>query len=95
MTAWYCNGVMTPRGSQFEGEWYKNVDLSASWNLPLTGIPGRVQLRADIFNIFDFEGARDFVEVGDQAPGTPNADYGRISSYQTPRFVRLGLSYQF
>lgn len=95
MTAWYCNGVLTPRGSQFEGEWIKRVDLSMSWNLPITAIPGRVQMRADIFNVFDFEGAMDHVEVGDLALGDPNPDYGRISAYQTPRFVRLGLSYQF
>lgn len=95
ITAWYCNGVLTPRGSQFEGEWFKTIDASVSWNIPLSGIPGRVQLRADVFNILDFEGATDFVEAGDRAPGTPNPDYQRISSYQTPRYVRLGLSYQF
>lgn len=95
ITAWYCNGVLTPRGSQFEGEWRKNVDASVAWNLPINGIPGRVQLRADVFNIFDFEGAADFVETGELALGTPNPDYGRISAYQTPRYVRLGLSYQF
>jgi len=48
-----------------------------------------------VFNILDFEGATDFVETGDLAPGTPNPDYQRISGYQTPRYVRLGLSYQF
>lgn len=95
ITAWYCNGVLTPRGSQFEGEWFKKVDLSMAWNIPMSGIPGRVQFRADVFNIFDFEGATDFVEAGDQTAGTANPDYQRISSYQTPRFFRLGLSYQF
>lgn len=95
ITAWYCNGVLTPRGSQFEGEWTKRVDASLAWNLPLGGIPGRVQLRADVFNIFDFEGATDFVETGDLALGTPNPDYGRISAYQQPRTIRLGLSYEF
>lgn len=95
ITAWYCDGVLTPRGTQFEGEWFKNVDVSAAWTLPLNGIPGRVQLRADVFNIFDFESATDFVEAGDLSLGSSNPDYGRVSSYQTPRFVRLGLSYQF
>ncbi|WP_420479404.1 TonB-dependent receptor [Brevundimonas sp. FT23028] len=95
ITAWYCNGVLTPRGSQFEGEWYKNVDVSLAWNLPFSGIPGRVQFRADVFNVFDFESATDFVESGELAPGSANPDYQRISGYQTPRYVRLGLSYQF
>lgn len=95
MTAWYCDGKLTPRGSQFEGEWYKSVDLSVSWNLPFSGIPGRVQVRADVFNVFDFESATDFVEAGEQALLDPNPDYRQISSYQTPRYIRLGLSYQF
>lgn len=95
ITAWYCNGVLTPRGSQFEGEWTKRVDASIAWNLPMSAIPGQLQLRADVFNIFDFEGAADFVETGEIVLGTPNPDYQRISSYQTPRFVRLGVSYKF
>ena len=95
ITAWYCDGVLTPRGSQFEGEWYKNVDLSMAWNIPASMMPGRLQFRADIFNVFDFESATDFVETGELAPGAPNPDYQRISRYQTPRYVRLGLSYQF
>lgn len=94
-SAWYCNGVLTPRGSQFEGEWIKRVDMSAAWNIPVGGLPGRVQLRADIFNIFDFEGATDFVEQGEEALGTPRAEYGLPSAYQAPRSVRLGLSYNF
>lgn len=95
VTAWYCLGNLTPRGSQFEGEWFKTVDLSLAWNIPLGGIPGRVQLRADVFNVFDFEGATDFVEAGEDSPGSANVDYQRVSAYQTPRYIRLGLSYQF
>jgi len=95
ITAWYCGGRPTPRGSQFEGEWLKNVDVSVAWNIPFEAIPGKVQLRMDIFNIFDFESATDFVETGDISLGSPDPDYGRISAYQTPRYVRLGMSYQF
>lgn len=95
ITAWYCGGRPTPRGSQFEGEWLKNIDLSAAWNIPLESMPGKIQLRADVFNIFDFESATDFIETGDISLGSPDPDYGRISAYQTPRYVRLGLSYQF
>ncbi|MFN3352028.1 MAG: TonB-dependent receptor domain-containing protein [Brevundimonas sp.] len=95
ISAWYCDGVLTPRGSQFEGEWYKTVDVSLAWNVSIGAMPGRFQLRADIFNIFDFESAIDFVETGEQGPGSPNSDYQRISGYQTPRYVRLGASYRF
>ncbi|MFN9439636.1 MAG: TonB-dependent receptor domain-containing protein [Brevundimonas sp.] len=102
ITAWYCNrtgapgaGVLTPRGSQFEGEWFKNVDVSLAWNLPMSAVPGRLQLRADVFNVFDFESATDFVETGELSTDSSNPDYQRISAYQTPRTVRVGVSYRF
>lgn len=95
VTAWYCNGVLTPRGSQFEGEWFKNVDLSLAWNVPVSGVPGKVQLRADLFNVFDLTSATRFQEVGEDGPGSPNADYRHVTGYQAPRTVRVGLSYQF
>jgi outer membrane receptor protein involved in Fe transport len=94
ITAWYCNGELTPRGSQFKGEWSKRVDVSLSWNLDVP-IPGGIQLRADVFNIFDFQDATTFDETGDLAAGTPDPNYRNVTGYQAPRSVRLGFSYAF
>lgn len=105
ITANYCNGVLTPRGTQFDGSWTKRIDASLSWDIPLSAIPGRVQLRAEAFNIFNFEGVSDRNEVGTlsvtpTAPGTIGAsvadpNYKNITAYQAPRSIRVGLSYQF
>lgn len=102
-SSWYCNGVLTPRGSQFEGDWLKNLDLTLSYNLgDVFNIPGEgLTLRADIFNVFDFDDGADFWEFGEidngsrPGPGAVDPDYGKVSSYQAPRFVRFSISYRF
>ena len=63
-------------------------------------MPEGVTLRADVFNVFDFSGAQDYVEAGELTGGTfgapnINPDYRRVSSYQAPRSVRFGLSWSF
>ena len=53
-------------------------------------------LRADVFNVFDESAATDFVETGttgSTVSGNPN--YGLISGYQSPRYVRFGFDIQF
>lgn len=98
ITANYCvrgaTSVLTPRGTQFEGQWNKRIDASVAWNIP-TSMAGRLQLRADVFNVFDFQGAADYDEVGDLSAGAASPNYKNITSYQAPRNIRLGLSYQF
>lgn len=93
-TAWYCDGKLTPRGSQFTGEWSKRVDLSLSWDLDLP-LPGRMQFRADAFNIFNIQGVANYQEVGMLTATNPDPNYRAITGYQTPRNIRVGLSYQF
>lgn len=94
VASWYCQGNLTARGSQFSGEWFRNVDVSLRYNVPLA-IPGDLVLRADIFNIFNFDGATDFREFGDLADGRPDPNYRKPISYQTPRYIRVGFDWQF
>ncbi|CAN7158489.1 TonB-dependent receptor [Brevundimonas sp. LjRoot202] len=108
--SWFCDftdndvidGVATPRGSQFESEWLKNLDLTFAYDLgEVFEIPGdSLVLRADVFNVFDFSSAQDFNEFGDVAqdevdvdPRDPN--YGKASAYQAPRSVRFSIAYRF
>jgi len=102
-SSWFCNGVATPRGSQFEGEWLKSVDMTFAYDLAeVFDLPGdSLVLRADVFNIFDFATAQDFNETGEfdignyPGPGAPDPNYGKVTRYQTPRHVRLSLAYRF
>ncbi len=96
--SWFCGGVATPRGESFEGDWLKNLDLTFSYNLgDLFQLPGDgLTVRADVFNVFDFQSEQDFNEFGDRtSPADPDPNYGRVTAYQAPRSVRLSIAYRF
>ena len=109
--SWYCditddgvrNSVATPRGSLFESDWLTQVDMTFAYTISdRWGIPGEgVTLRADVFNVFDFQNELDFNEFGEidvgiyPGPGQINPNFGKVTSYQTPRFVRLSASIKF
>jgi outer membrane receptor for ferrienterochelin and colicin len=108
--SWFCDfnnngivdGVSTPRGSQFESDWTKNLDVTFAYDLSeVFTIPGdSLVLRADVFNILGFSAETDYNEFGDAGldsattdPRDPN--YARVTAYQAPRSVRLSLAYRF
>lgn len=101
----YCGGQPVQRGKGLKSSWLFNTDVKVAYkmNIP-TG--QTIQLRADIFNIFNKQGVRERDEVGDldaiyNDAGTaivdyvPNPNYGLATSYQAPRSVRLGLDVWF
>ena len=108
--SWFCDfnnngivdGVSTPRGSQFESDWTKNLDVTFAYDLSeVFTIPGdSLVLRADVFNILGFSAETDYNVFGDAGldsattdPRDPN--YARVTAYQAPRSVRLSLAYRF
>ena len=101
LSAWYCNATglagdakLTPRGSQFEGGWTTNLDVSLAYKLGFLKF-GETTLRLDVFNILDSDEAVDFNEFGNDSGGTPEPFYRSPTSYQAPRAVRIGFSYEF
>jgi hypothetical protein len=94
-SSWYCNGVLTPRGSQAQSSWIMNVDVMALYKVPVS--VGELSLKVDVFNIFNMDGVSDIYESGEQAGVVGNADpdYLKPTNYQTPRRVRLSATYRF
>lgn len=93
--SWYCNGELTPRGSQLESDWQTSLDVSVRYNVPLA-IPGDLVLRADVFNIFNSEAVTDIYEFGESTGvGVPHPRYGLPIGYQSPRYIRLGFDWTF
>ena len=92
---------LTPRGEGFqtEGGFRKrapiesDVNVHADYGFRFGG--QRVVVLADVFNLFDRQGKLEYDDWTETGFGTPNADFGRILAYQTPRQVRLGLRYEF
>ena len=96
--SWFCGGVATPRGSQFESDWLTNLDLTFAYDLAeVFTIPGEsLVLRADVFNVFNADSEQDFNEFGDlTSPSDPDPNYARVTAYQAPRTVRFSLAYRF
>ncbi|MGV8929636.1 MAG: TonB-dependent receptor [Brevundimonas sp.] len=106
--SWFCDldgdgtSTPTPRGSQFESDWLTQIDLTFAYTLRGWGMGGDgVTLRADVFNLFNSDAEIDFNEFGEidvgarPGPGQVNPDYGRVTAYQTPRYVRLSASIKF
>jgi len=106
--SWYCDaqiiagnikgtaGEPVGRGSVFEGDWNKRIDVSFAYTIPMESIAGGITLRADVFNVFNFKSKLDFNELGDlDDVATINPNYRKVTGYQTPRFVRFGVSANF
>jgi Carboxypeptidase regulatory-like domain len=98
--SWYCplgaGGayILTPRGSQFEGDWLSQLDLTAIYNLPI-GEGLDAALRVDVFNVLNGDASLDFDETGELGFGTPDPNYGKVTGYQTPRSVRFGVAIRY
>lgn len=106
--SWYCNaqiaaGVLEGtldqpigRGRAFQSDWNKRLDLGVAYTIPMESIGGGITLRADVFNVFNFKSKLDFQELGDRNDASIREwFYGQPLSYQTPRYVRFGVSANF
>ena len=80
----------------FDSDWNKRVDLSVAYTIPMPTTSGGLTLRADVFNVFNFQSKLDFNEFGDLDDiDTINPNYRKVTSYQTPRFIRFTVSGKF
>ena len=106
--SWYCNaqiaaGVLDGtidqpigRGRAFSSDWNKRLDLGVAYTIPMESIGGGITLRADVFNVFNFKSKLDFQELGDRNDASIREwFYGQPIGYQTPRYVRFGVSANF
>ena len=56
---------------------------------------GRLVLLADVFNLFNQQGVRDYDDYTESAFGVANTDFGRILAYQNPFTLRVGARLEF
>lgn len=88
-----ASGIVTEDGfaSRTPLEWA--LDVHADYPLALGR--GRLVLQADVFNVFDHQGVLAYDQNTEDAFGVPNPDFGRRTSYQPPRRIRLAVRYEF
>ena len=100
------DSTLSPRGEGLRTEWTYQIDLSARYNIEVA--ERLVTLRADVFNVLNSQAVQGRNEFGDSDSGVyydplteeplgvySNASYGQADSYQTPRYIRLGLDIAF
>lgn len=93
--SFYCNGVLTPRGSLGRTPWTRDLSVQASYTPKL--VKG-LSLNVNVLNVFNERGVRGIDEVGEQdAIGSVNPTYQRpfLGSLQRPRTVRITAAYEF
>ncbi|WP_241557448.1 TonB-dependent receptor [Croceibacterium ferulae] len=99
------NSTLSPRGEGLQTDWTYQIDLSARYNLEVGD--RLVTLRADVFNVLNEQAVQGRTETGDSESGVyvdddgvsrgvySNPNYGNPTSFQTPRFVRIGADIAF
>ena len=86
--------VLVPRGSAFESEWNKRVDLSLTFKPFEDDLPGS-RFTVDIFNVFNWKSELDYREIGDIYRAGVDPNYKKVTGYQAPRSVRLTWAMRF
>ena len=91
--SFFTGGEPRPRGCCGTTDSIWNLDTMFKYDFAVGGM--NMNLRLDIFNIFDQSGSTEVNEHGDTFQGSPNPRYGSTTHYQMPRVVRLGAGLNF
>jgi len=92
--SFYNDGVATPRGSLGRTEWVYNLDLNLTYRVDLND-HGLLTFKANIFNVFNWDGVEGVDELSEFDSGTNNPRFGYADDFQTPRYVKLSMRYDF
>ena len=91
----YTAPKLIGRGRSFQSDWLKQLDLSIQYQVPIEGLRG-LTLRADAFNVLNTHSGINYNALGDLDNRTAsNPNYGKVTTYQAPRYVRFGISMDF
>lgn len=92
--SFYCNGVLTPRGSLGRLAWSRDFSVSATY-MPkaLKGLA----MTVNVLNIFNDRTVGAINEAGEDTAGAPNPDFRRpiLAGVQAARAVRFNVTYEF
>ena len=91
--SFYCGGSLTHRDQFGRTSNVYNIDVSAQYAFNLGEI-GEVVVRADVFNVFNFDDEVEVSEVGEFGDGSPCPQFLMDNYYQLPRYLQLSLSYR-
>ncbi len=93
-SSFYANGEAAPRGSMGRTDWIYNIDLNLSYTMDFD-TAGRLNFKLNVYNLFNFDGITGVDEQYELDSGDRNIRYGYADSFQTPRYVRASVRYDF
>jgi outer membrane receptor protein involved in Fe transport len=91
--AFYTGGEPRPRGCCGTTENLWTLDAMVRYSIGFGKVT--MDLRLDVFNIFDNHAVVRVDEVGELSNGEANPYYGEAVEHQTPRQVRIGIGASF
>ena len=91
--SFYTNGEPRPRGCCGRTDDIWSLDVVARYDFRLGSLD--LNLRLDVFNVFDTHAVTEVDESAEDDTGAPSATYGETTSHQTPRRVRFGIGVRF
>ncbi|CAM2009468.1 TonB-dependent receptor [Acanthopleuribacter pedis] len=91
--SFFTDGVAQPRGSAGRTPWQTNLDLNLAYKLQLGR--GAVNIKAEVFNVFNFERATQLEEEAEFDSGANQPYHGQPTHWQEPRSLRFSLRYAF
>ena len=83
----WCNGKPVPAGSAGDLPWQKILNLSAQYRPAFAD--HKLGFSVDLFNALNWQEATGIYERMN------GGQYRRVTSYNTPRYVRFGVTYDF
>jgi hypothetical protein len=83
------------RGTAGRTPWTRTLDLNVAYKPAFAD--GKLTFKADVFNVFDADGATAVNEAGEDATGSPTTSrtYKNPVTWQTPRTFRFMVQYDF
>ncbi|HWA28231.1 MAG TPA: TonB-dependent receptor [Lacunisphaera sp.] len=92
-TSYGASYLLVPRGSAGTTDWQFRTDLSLVYRPKWS--KDRMTFSLDIFNVLNGKAATEVVETYNNAAGGLDLSYGKASSWQTPRYMRLSASFEY
>lgn len=87
------DGTFLPRGSYGRTPWVVQLDLSAQYDMEISGAD--VTLGVDVFNALGADAVVGYDENAESDPGTLNPTFLLATGYQAPRYVRFSATVRY
>jgi outer membrane receptor for ferrienterochelin and colicin len=82
----WCGGAPAPAGSAGDTPWTHTLSLNAEYRPNFAA--NKLAFNVNVYNVFNEQNATHLYPY-------QTASYGRVQSFETPRYVRFGVTYDF